>query len=254
MQTENDLQRALQTIQVRFGDQALVRATRLPTAEPWPTGQAAVDRLSGTGGLPRGRVSVLQGAPTSGKLSLGLDLLARASREFAQVVVIDPGGGFDPWALAPMGAELLTLAVVRPPSPAATGEAAVALARAGAGFLLLLGEPPEPAVAALESAAARSGCAVLAVAEAPGRPLAHASSLTLACERSGWLIERRLLVGLRARLACVKNKLAAPGAGAELEVRWPLGARLSSGRPVREQVEVGAGAEVEEAGWRSAAG
>ena len=50
---QSDLQRAIDAIHVRFGDQALVRATRLPDVQPWPTRLSAVDRLSGIGGLPR---------------------------------------------------------------------------------------------------------------------------------------------------------------------------------------------------------
>src|SRR5262252_10960704 len=146
MPTEK-LHDAIGAIHVRFGGQALVQATRLPHARPWPTGQPAVDRLSGIGGLPRGRLSVLRGALGSGKLSLALALLARATREHAHAVVIDRGdGGFDPWIPDRQGADLDALTVVRPPNPAVAGEAAVALARAGAGFGLVLEELPEPAL------------------------------------------------------------------------------------------------------------
>src|SRR5215470_5696207 len=136
--TTEKLQHAIGAIHVRFGGQALVQATRLPATLPWPTGLPAVDRLSGIGGLPRGRVSVLQGALGSGKLTLALALLARATREHAHAVVIDrriPDR---------LGADLDALTVVRPPTAAAAGEAAVALARAGAGFGLVLEELPEP--------------------------------------------------------------------------------------------------------------
>jgi RecA/RadA recombinase len=136
-----------------FGDQALVRATRLADVQPWPTGLSAVDRLSGIGGLPRGRMSVLQGPPGSGKLSLRLDLLAHTTRDLSQAVVLDLGGGFDPWILQPRHPDFSSLAVVRPPNPSAAGEAAVALARAGASFLLVLDPLPESGLAPLESAA-----------------------------------------------------------------------------------------------------
>jgi recombination protein RecA len=136
MSREN-LEHAIGAIRVRFGDQALVRGTRLPAAVPWPTGQLAIDRLSGIGGLPRGRVSVLQGAEGSGKMSLGHALLARATREHAHVVVIDRRDArFDPWIPDLLGAGLAVLTVVRPPTAAIAGEAAVSLASAGTGFLL----------------------------------------------------------------------------------------------------------------------
>lgn len=35
---QSDLERAIDAIHIRFGNQALVRATRLPDVQPWPTG------------------------------------------------------------------------------------------------------------------------------------------------------------------------------------------------------------------------
>lgn len=61
MQTEK-LQRAIGAIHVRFCDQALRRADGLPPRQPWPTGQLRADRLCGTGGLPSGRISVVEGS------------------------------------------------------------------------------------------------------------------------------------------------------------------------------------------------
>jgi recombination protein RecA len=234
MPTEK-LQNAIGAIHVRFGGHALVPAARLPAALPWPTGLPAIDRLSGIGGLPRGRVSVLQGPLGSGKLTLALALLARATREHAHAVVIDRlRRRFDPWIPDRMGADLDALTIVRPPTAAAAGEAAVALARAGAGFGVVLEELPEPALAPLESAAARSGSLVLVVAGGEQRALAHASSLTLELERVGWVPDRGRHVGPLSVVRCVKNKLAAPGAEAELALRYPLGPRLPAAEWPRE--------------------
>jgi recombination protein RecA len=238
MQAE-ELRRAIGAVHVRFGSQALLPAARLRTVEPWPTGQPAVDRLSGIGGLPKGRITVLQGELGSGKLSLASALLARASREHARVVVIDhPTLRFDPWIAGRLGADVDVLTVVRPPSPAAAGEAAVALARAGAGFQLVLESLPDPALPPLESAAARSGSLVLAISSGRQAPLAHAATLTLEVRRVAWMREWDLLVGVRSLVRSVKNKLAAPGAEAELLLRYPLGPRLPAGEaPVEVERE-----------------
>jgi recombination protein RecA len=247
MQAEK-LRRAIGAVHVRFGGQALVQANRLPPTAPWPTGLPAVDRLSGIGGLPRGRVSVLQGAAGSGKLSLALALLARASREHARAVVIDGHGGFDPWIADRLGADLGALTVVRPAVAAAAGEAAVALARAGAGFGLVLDALPEAALAPLESAASRSGSLMVVVAEARAwagetsaerRALAHASSLTLELRHLGWMRGHDLVTGARTMVRCVKNKLGAPGGEAELEVRYPLGPRQPAAEEPREVAPAG---------------
>jgi hypothetical protein len=93
--------------------------------------------------------------------------------------VLDLRRGFDPWTLQPDDPDLSARAVVRPPNPSAAGKAAVALARAGASFLRVLAPLPESALAPLESPAAHSSCAVVAIKEGRNRSLAHASSISL---------------------------------------------------------------------------
>jgi RecA/RadA recombinase len=224
------LESAINSIRVRFGSQALTRAAEVPPPQPWSSG-TPVDRLTGIGGLPRGRLSLLTGSGTCGKLTLALALLARATHEFAHAVTVD-GGGFDPWGLLPFSPELGALTVVRAPAHEVAGEAAAALARAGVGFLLLLGDVPEHWLGPLESAANRSGTVVVGVVDAPNRALAHASSFSLGFTRTEWIYERSLLVGLRLSARCQKNRVAPPLGETELEIRYPLGPQpLTDYRP-----------------------
>ena len=222
MQAEK-LEIAIDSIRVRFGSQALTRAAELPPPQPWFSA-TPIDGLTGIGGLPRGRLSLFTGSGTCGKLTLALAALAGATRDFAHAVVIDCGG-FDPQSLLPFSPELGALTVVRAPAPEIAGEAAAALARAGAGFLLLMGEVPEHWLGPLESGANRSGTVVLGVVDAPGRALAHASSFSLGFSRAEWIWEREQMVGLRTSARCVKNRVAPPLGEMELEIRYPLGKR-----------------------------
>jgi RecA/RadA recombinase len=217
------LELAIDSIRVRFGSQALTRAAELPTPQAWLSG-TPVDGLTGIGGLPRGRLSLFMGGGTCGKLTLALALLASATHEFAHAVVID-GGGFDPWALLPFSAEFGALTVVSAPAPEIAGEAAATLARAGAGFVLLMAEVPEHWLGPLESGANRSGTVLVGVLDAPNRALAHASSFSIGFSRSGWVSERGQLVGLRTSARCVKNRVAPPLCETQLEIRYPLGPR-----------------------------
>jgi hypothetical protein len=137
--------------------------------------------------------------------------------------------------------DLGSLTVVRPPAgnPDAVGEAAVALAKAGAGFLLLslparVAAGAEPWLPLLAAAAERSEAIVVVLVEETPRALAHASSLSLAVERLTWKVERGELLGLRARVTCVKNKVSLPGRMAEIEVNYPLGAGLYPERGLGE--------------------
>lgn len=217
---EIQLESAIDSIRVRFGSQALTRAAELPPPQPWLS-RTPIDQLTGIGGLPRGRVSLFTGNGTCGKLTLALALLANATHEFAHVMVID-SGVFDPWNLLPFYPELSALTVVRAPTPEIAGEAASALAKAGAGFILLVGEIPEPWLAPLESGANRSGTMLLGVIDAPSRGFAHASSFSLGFSRIKWIWERGQLVGLRVAARCMKNRIAPPLGETELEIRYPL--------------------------------
>ena len=223
MQAQPKLELAIDSIRLRFGSQALTRAGEMPPPAPWPSG-TLVDHLTGIGGLPRGRLSLLTGSGTCGKLSVALALLARATREHAHAIVID-GGGFDPTWLLPFSPEPGALTIVRAPAPEIAGEAAAALARAGAGFLLLMCDVPEHWLGPLESGANRSGSVMVGVIDAPTRALAHASSFSLGFSRREWMWERGQLVGLRVNALCLKNRVAPPLGESELEIRYPLSPR-----------------------------
>jgi recombination protein RecA len=231
------LDHAIEAIRVRFGSQALTRAAELPPPPPWPS-LTPLDRLTGIGGLPRGRLTLLTGSGTCGKLTLALTLLAGATHEFAHAVVIDAQGQFDPWTLLPFDPDLSALTVVRPPVQDVAGEAAAALARAGAGFILLMGDVPEPWLGPIEAGANRSGTVLVGVGEAPGRAFAHASSLSLGFSRTDWIFERGQLIGLRTVARCSKNRVAPPVGETELEIRYPIGASLFLERPVSEMAPV----------------
>lgn len=215
-----DLDSAIDSIRLRFGSQALTRAAELPAPQPWPTG-TAIDWLTGIGGLPRGRLTLFTGSGTCGKLTVALSLLARATHEFAHVIVIDPGG-FDPWCLLPFSPELSALTVVSAQAPEISGESAAALARAGGGFILLMSGIPEHWIGPIESGANRSGSVLVGVVDAPDRALAHASSFSLGFSRTHWLWDRRQLVGLRVSARCMKNRVAPPLSETVLDIRYPL--------------------------------
>src|SRR5690348_6558133 len=99
------------------------------------------------------------------------------------------------------------------------------LARAGAGFILVMSDLPEHWLGPIESGANRSGTVLVGVVEEPGRALAHASSFSVAFTRSEWTWQRGLLTGLRLYARCTKNRVAPPLGETELEVRYRLGPR-----------------------------
>jgi hypothetical protein len=77
------------------------------------TGIAAVDALTG-GGLPRGRLVEITGAPSSGRTSLSHALLGAATRAGERVAVVDAADAFDPASAAAAGVALDRVLWARP--------------------------------------------------------------------------------------------------------------------------------------------
>jgi hypothetical protein len=110
------LTQALATLRRRHGDDVIRPGDTLGGVEAWPTGLPILDHRLTPGGLPVGRVSLLAAAPgASGRLTLLQTLTAIASRERV-AVYLDLMGSLDPGFLADLGADLMSLLVVRPPS------------------------------------------------------------------------------------------------------------------------------------------
>ena len=94
---------------------ALVRPERLA-----PTGDAALDAALG-GGLRRGHLSEIVGAPSTGRTSLALTALAAAANRGEAVALVDTRDTFDPASAAARGLPLARLLWVRPSTRLGTG-------------------------------------------------------------------------------------------------------------------------------------
>ena len=94
---------------------ALVRPERLA-----PTGDAALDAALG-GGLRRGHLSEIVGAPSTGRTSLALTALAAAANRGEAVALVDTRDTFDPASAAARGLPLARLLWVRPSTGLGTG-------------------------------------------------------------------------------------------------------------------------------------
>jgi RecA/RadA recombinase len=145
--------------------------------EPWgrlPTGLVEIDRLLG-GGLQRGCLCEIAGPPSSGRTSLGLSLLARATAAEEVCAWVDAADGFDPPSAEAAGAVLERVLWARP-GPGARGASealrcAERLVETGGFALVLLDlsrrerEVPRAAWARLARAAEASGSALLVLSQ-----------------------------------------------------------------------------------------
>jgi hypothetical protein len=235
--TPRSLADAIALLEQRYGTGALRRGGDPVAARTWSTGLPVIDEQLLAGGLPIGLVTVIAGERpagrsegATGRLSLLQGLLAIASQQM-QAVYVDLPGTADPGFLFDFG--LHDSCLFARPRNGAIGQG-LAMART----LILAGVPwvgvalphiPQGRPAAWShpltalAAAAKTARAVLCVsAPAPlPTPLAHASSLTIACRREGWHLVHGDVDGIRVALSVTKSKVGAPGATATALVRYP---------------------------------
>ncbi len=209
---------------VRTGrDLAAGLGARTGEGAPWSRAVPALATALAAG-LPRGELTEIVGRRGSGRMGLGLALLAAATGSGENAVLVDLGDGLDPQGAAATGVALERLLWARPRQlKEALGAAEAAL---GGGFSLVLvdlGLPPVPGGRGAEAQwlrlarAAREPASALVVS-APYRAtgIAAAAVLELGRPHARWLgrgAEPRLLDGVEARLALARGPGARPGVG-----------------------------------------
>jgi hypothetical protein len=207
------------TLKKRFesflGEGALEWRAR-PVPELVPSGIPSLDRA--TGGLPRGCLTEVFGAASSGRTSLLIAALAQATAREEVCSLVDAEDAFDPASAAAAGVRLDRLIWVRCAHRADHALKAADLLIQGGGFGLVamdLGDTP-PEVARrisltswfrLRRAVEHTPTVLLALARQPNAKTC--ASLTLECvrERTEWsgAAHGRLLRGLRARTGAGNN-------------------------------------------------
>lgn len=125
-QTEDkkrNLEIALQTIEKSFGKGSVMRlGSDQPAAvDAIPTGSLSLDVALGVGGLPRGRVTEIYGAESSGKTTLALHAIAEAQKKGGMALFVDAEHALDVDYAAHLGVDIERLYVTQP----TTGEEAL---------------------------------------------------------------------------------------------------------------------------------
>ena len=220
------LQQAITVLQTRFGSAAPRPAA--PPCPARPSGIPELDALTGIGGWPVGRLSLLAGPRGSGKRTLAQRSVATASRE-GEVAYIDFARRLDPEFLNHFDARLDRLLVVRPKS-LKDGMASVrVLARAGVDLVCI--DLPRAHSSGLDAElphllhrAAEAECTLLLIYDAEADDaIRYYASLILTFQRSAWVFRPDGdLEGLQVDAAVIKNRLAPPGLKKRWIVPYPL--------------------------------
>jgi hypothetical protein len=220
------LQQAITVLQTRFGS-----AAPRPAGPPCParsSGIPELDALTGIGGWPIGRLSLLAGPRGSGKRTLAQRSIAAGSRE-GPVAYVDFPRRLDPEFLSRFDARLDHLLVVRPTSLKEGMASLRVLARAGVDLICI--DLPRGRSSGLDAElphllhrAAEADCTLLLVHDADADDaIRYYASLILSFERSAWVFGRDGdLEGLQVNAAVVKNRLAPPGLTARWIIPYPI--------------------------------
>ena len=192
-----------------------------PATEAVPSGIPEIDLA--TGGLPRGCLTEIFGAPSSGRASLLVSILAGATARQEFCALVDAEDAFDPLSAAAAGVELPRLLWIRCGHNAAHALRAADLLLQGGGFgvvALDLGDTPVRAARRisltswfrLRRAVEHTPTVLIAVERQSNAKTCASLMLELSREQARWsggmLASARLLGGMRVAVARRKPGLA----------------------------------------------